>query len=51
MLIGGDLIWKWRHESSTNAESDVNNEAKLFRINIANAKPAIKSETVKYNLY
>ena len=47
MLIGGDLIWYGRHQSSregdkTNAECNVNNEAKIFRIEIAYAKPAVK---------
>ena len=51
MLIGGDLIRYWRHQSLreddiTNAESDVNNEAKIFRTEIGYAKPTVKSETV-----
>ena len=48
--FGNDVINLHTQTTKVNFECDVNYEAKIFRIEIAFAKPAVKCETCESNL-
>ena len=50
LIAGNDVINLHVQTTKVNFKCDVNYEAKIFRIEIAFAKPAVKCETFECNL-